>query len=67
MPTVRRSDVSISGKNLLQIVAILCMILIWVIIIHKAQGTVSALAQKHSGVEFWLALARQLMANLAGG
>jgi hypothetical protein len=64
---VRIGDVAISGKNLLQIVAIFCMILLWVIIVHKAHGTVSALAQKHSGVEFWLALVRHLMANLAGG
>jgi hypothetical protein len=64
---VRNGDASISGKNLLQIVAIFCMILVWVIIVHKAYGTVSGLAQKHSGVEFWLALARHLMANLAGG
>jgi hypothetical protein len=64
---VRNGDVSISGKNLLQIVAICCMILVWVIIVHKAYGTVSVLAQKHSGLEFWLALARHLMANLAGG
>lgn len=64
---VRSSDAGISGKNLLQIVAIFCMILVWVIIVHKAYGTVAALAQKHSGVEFWLALGRHLMANLAGG
>ena len=64
---VRSGEASISGKNLLQIVAIFCMILVWAIIVHKAYGTVSALAQKHSGVEFWLALARHLMANLAGG
>ncbi len=61
------SDAGISGKNLLQIVAIFCAILVWVIIVHKAYGTVSVMAQKHSGVEFWLALARHLMANLAGG
>ena len=64
---VRSSDASISGKNLLQIVAIFCMVLVWVIIVHKAYGVVLTLAQKHSGVEFWLALARHMMANLAGG
>jgi len=49
---VRIVDVTISGKNLLQIVAIFCMFLLWVIIVHRAHGRVSALAQKHSGVEF---------------
>lgn len=64
---VRSGEASVSGKNLLQIVAILCMILVWAIIFHKAYAVVLALAQKHSGVEFWLALARHMMANLAGG
>jgi hypothetical protein len=64
---VRSGEAGISGRNLLQIVAIFCMILVWAIILHKAYAVVSALAQKHSGVEFWLALARHMMANLAGG
>jgi len=64
---VRSGEAGVSGRNLLQIVAIFCMILVWAIIVHKAHGVVSALAQKHSGMEFWLALARQLLANLAGG
>jgi apolipoprotein N-acyltransferase len=64
---VRTSDAGVSGKNLLQIAAIFGMIGVWAIIVHKAYGVVSMLALKHSGVEFWLALARHLMANLAGG
>jgi hypothetical protein len=64
---MRASDVGISGKNLLQVAAVFCMIGVWAIIVHKAYGTVSVMAQKHSGAEFWLALARYLMANLAGG
>jgi hypothetical protein len=64
---VRSGEAGISGRNLLQIVAIFCMILVWAIILHKAHAVVLALAQKHSGVEFWLALARHMMANLAGG
>jgi len=52
---VRSSDAGISGKNLLQIVAIFCMILVWVDHRSQSYGTVAALAQKHSGVEFcWL-------------
>ena len=64
---VHSSDVGISGKNLLQIAAIFCILIVWTIIVHKAYGVVSTLAQKHSGVEFWLTLARHMMANLAGG
>ena len=64
---VRSGEAGISGKNLLQIAAIAGMVLVWAIIAHKAYGVVSALAQKHSGMEFWLALARHMMANLAGG
>ena len=64
---VRSSEAGISGKNLLQILAVVCTILVWAIIVHKAYGVVSTLAQKHSGMEFWLALARHMMANLAGG
>ena len=51
----------------LQILAVFCAIVIWAMILHKGSADISALAQKHSGVEFWLALARHLMANLAGG
>ena len=64
---VRSGEAGVSGRNLLQVVAIVCMILVWAIIVHKAYGVVSALSQKHSGMEFWLALARHVMANLAGG
>lgn len=60
-------NAGISGRNLLQIAAIACMIGVWAIIVHKAYGVVSMLALKHSGAEFWLALARHMMANLAGG
>jgi apolipoprotein N-acyltransferase len=63
----RTGETGISGKNLLQIAAIVGMMGVWAIIVHKAYGVVSVLAQKHSGVEFWLAFARHLMANLAGG
>lgn len=56
-----------SVKNVLQIFAVFCAICIWSIILHKGSANISALAQKHSGEEFWLALARYLLGNLAGG
>jgi hypothetical protein len=59
-------DTGISGRNLLQIAAIFCMIFVWSIIVHKVYTAVSVLGQKHSGTEFWLALVRYLVANLAG-
>ena len=54
-------------KRLLQILAVFCIIVIWSMILHKGSADVSALAQKYSGEEFWLALAQYLMRNLAGG
>lgn len=61
------SGIGNSITNLLQILAVCCMILIFSLILHKGYADISALAQKHSSGEFWLALARYLMRNLAGG
>ena len=57
----------ISGRNLLQIAAIFGAIFVWAIIIHKAYAVSTMLAQKHSGAEFWMALLRHFLGNLAGG
>jgi hypothetical protein len=51
----------------LQVVAIAVIALILSTIAHKAYVDVSALAHKHSGQEFWVALARYFIGNLAGG
>lgn len=51
----------------LQVVAIAVIALILAIIAHKAHVDISALVDKHSGQEFWLALARYFIGNLAGG
>ena len=61
------SGTGVSIKGLLQVLAVFGMIFIWATILHKAHADVLALLQKHSGDEFWLALARYLMRNLAGG
>jgi hypothetical protein len=36
-------------------------------ILHKGFADIAALAQKHGDSEFWQALARYLIGNLAGG
>lgn len=55
------------AKTLLQALAVLGIVLIWLVIVHKGYVDVSALAQKHSGLEFWRALAVYLIRNLSGG
>jgi hypothetical protein len=51
----------------LQIPAILCLVLMLSVILHKGLTDIAALAQKHPGQDFWRALGRYLIANLAGG
>jgi hypothetical protein len=36
-------------------------------ILHKGVADLSALAQRHAGADFWPALARYLIGNIAGG
>ena len=54
-------------KTALQAVAVLCLVALFAMLLHKAFADVSALAQRHSGSDFWAALARQVLRNLAGG
>ncbi len=54
-------------QTLLQVLAIACGIAILSMIAHKAFVDVSALAAKHTQAEFWPALGRYLLRNLAGG
>jgi hypothetical protein len=51
----------------MQVVAIFAGLLIFSTILHKIYSDVSLLARLHSGAEFWVALARHLIRNLAGG
>lgn len=53
-------------KTALQLLAILGLLLIGAVILHKAYVDVAALAAQHSGADFWRALARYLLRNLAG-
>jgi hypothetical protein len=41
------------------------MALILSVIVHKATVDISAIAQKHSGGEFWRALAQYVISNMA--
>lgn len=56
-----------SFSRLLQVVAVSIMVVIWLMILHKASVDVSALALKHPGDEFWVALAKYFLRNLGGG
>ena len=54
-------------KSLIQVLAIICAVLLFSMIFHKAYVDISALAELNSGERFWLALARYFLRNLAGG
>ena len=54
-------------KTALQVLAILWLITFFSVVLHKAISDISMLAQQHSGSEFWAALARLILRNLAGG
>jgi hypothetical protein len=54
-------------RTALQVLAIVCLVLLFTTIFHKAFADISALARQHSGSDFWAALARQLIRNLGGG
>jgi hypothetical protein len=56
----------IEMKTVLQIAAALCLIFMLSVIFHKLITDIMALAQGHSGQEFWRALGRYLIENLAG-
>lgn len=54
-------------KTVLQVFAILCLVLIFSMIFHKAFADLSGLAQQYSGSEFWAALAWKVIWNIAAG
>jgi hypothetical protein len=56
-----------SVRGILQALAILLLVLMLSVILYKGFADVSALAQKHSGPEFWRALGRYFLANLGAG
>ena len=53
--------------RLARVLAVVCFAGILGMIAHKGGNDISRLAQKHSGGEFWVALARYFIGNLAGG
>ena len=55
------------GKRVLQVIAVALGALLIGMIIHKGFGDISLIADRHSGWEFWEALARYFIGNLAGG
>jgi hypothetical protein len=61
----RAAGVSFAG--VLQVLAILGLVAIIAMIFHKAYLDLDKLAQKYSGVEFWVELAKQVLKNLAAG
>ena len=52
---------------LVKVAAVALLVLIQSMILHKGYTDISALARKHSGEQFWTALARYFVGNLAGG
>ena len=52
--------------NMMQLLAIVCLVLMLSVILHKGFANVSLIAELHSGKEFWIALARHFLANLSG-
>ncbi len=53
-------------KTGLQILAIACLLGLFAMIFHKAFVDISVVWQQHSGGDFWMALGRYLLRNLAG-
>ncbi|HSX92472.1 MAG TPA: hypothetical protein VLG41_06105 [Hydrogenophaga sp.] len=61
-----RRDPDALFKTVLQVVAILGLVGLMAMVLHKAFADVSVLWQQHSGSAFWSELARYLFKNLAG-
>ncbi len=53
-------------KTALQVLSILCLIGLMAMIFHKGLADLSVVWRQHSGGDFWVALARYLLRNLAG-
>lgn len=54
-------------QEVLHKLAILAGILLFSMILHKGITDVSVIAEKHSGRQFWVALGKYFIGNLAGG
>ena len=56
-----------SWKTASQMLAILAMAAILSMVAHKAHHDITLIAAKHSGVEFWKAVGKYVIGNIAGG
>ncbi|MEJ8835147.1 hypothetical protein [Ramlibacter sp. AN1133] len=56
-----------AGQRLLQVLAILGLIGIFAVLLHKGYSDVTAIARGSASGEFWPALLRYMFRNLAGG
>jgi len=61
-----RRDPDALFKTVLQVIAILGLVGLLAMVLHKAFADVSVLWHAHSGAAFWSALARYVFKNLAG-
>lgn len=55
------------AQGVLQKLAIFAGILLLSMILHKGVTDISVIAEKHSGRQFWVALGKYFIGNLAGG
>ena len=53
-------------KTVLQVLAILMLVGMVGMVFHKAFHDVGAIADQHSGADFWKAVVRMVFKNLAG-
>jgi hypothetical protein len=53
-------------KTVLQVLSILCLIGLMAMVFHKGFADLSVLWRQHAGGDFWAALGRYLLRNLAG-
>ncbi|MGA8005794.1 MAG: hypothetical protein WCA17_06820 [Burkholderiales bacterium] len=60
-------DFGDSVRNVMQILAIVFLVFMFSVILHKGFADVSLIAELHSGTQFWIALARHFLGNLSGG
>lgn len=54
-------------KTAMQVIAILCLVAYFALLLHKGNVDISALAAQYPGGEFWAALGRHLIRSLGGG
>jgi hypothetical protein len=55
------------AQEVMQKLAIFAGVLLLSMILHKGVTDISVIAEKHSGRQFWIALGKYFIGNLAGG